>query len=126
MLHQLKTRLPVQPVAPVPICRLFRHNVESALEAVANIRQIDAPGTAIAHRLLCSFKRACSLVVPWRGSTMTLTSLASLCLVSSPCHPQIPDVLCNEGSGSFEAPFHTGVKVRVGAAKKGGLATRKD
>jgi hypothetical protein len=33
-------------------------------------------------------------------------------------------VLCNEGSGSFEAAFHTGVKVRVGAAKKGGLATR--
>jgi hypothetical protein len=55
---------------------------------------------------------------------MTLAWLAFLCLVSSPCHAEIPDVLCNEGSGSFEAAFHTGVKVRVGAAKKGGLARR--
>jgi hypothetical protein len=55
---------------------------------------------------------------------MTLAWLALLCLVSSPCHAQIPDVLCKEGSGSFEAAFHTGVKVRVGAAKKDGLARR--
>jgi hypothetical protein len=124
MLHQLKSLRSVQPFALVPICRLFRHNVESALEAVANIRQIDAPSTAIAHRSRCSFKRPSSVIVPWRCGTMTLAWLAFLCLVSSPCRAEIPDVLCNEGSGSFEAAFHTGVKVRVGAAKKGGLARR--
>jgi hypothetical protein len=95
-----------------------------ALEAVANISQIDAPSTAIANRLRRGFKRPCSVVVPWRCGTMTLAWLALLCLVSSPCHAQIPDVLCKEGSGSFEAAFHTGVKVRVGAAKKDGLARR--
>src|ERR1700675_895892 len=94
------------------------------LEAMATIRRIDAPGAAIANRLRCSFKRPCSVVVPWRCSTITLAWLAFLCLVSSPSRAEIPDVLCNEGSGSFEATFHTGVKVRVGAAKKGGLARR--
>src|ERR1700675_423518 len=94
------------------------------LEAMATIRQIDAPSTAIANRLHCSFKKPCTAVVPWRCGTMTLAWLAFLCLVSSPCHAEIPDLLCNEGSGSFEAAFHTGVKVRVGAAKKGGLARR--
>jgi hypothetical protein len=94
-----------------------------AVEAVANICQIDAPSTAIANRMRC-FKRRCSVVVPWRCGTMTLAWLAFLCLVSGPCYAEIPDVLCNEGSGSFEAAFHTGVKVRVGAAKKDGLARR--
>jgi len=57
---------------------------------------------------------------------MTLAWLAFFCLASSPCRAEIPDVLCNEGSGSFEAAFTgvTGVKVRVGAAKKGGFAAR--
>ena len=64
------------------------------------------------------------MVVRWRCGRMTLAWLAFLCLVSSPSRAEIPDVLCNEGSGSFEATFHTGVKVRVGAAKKGGLARR--
>jgi hypothetical protein len=95
-----------------------------ALEAVANLSEIDAPSTAIANRLRRAFGRPCSLVVPWRCGTMTLAWLALLCLVSSPCHAQIPDVLCQEGSGSFEAAFPTGVKVRVGAAKKDGLARR--
>jgi hypothetical protein len=95
-----------------------------SLEAVANTRQIDGPRTAIRNRLRCSFKRSPSVVVPWRCGTMTLVWLAFLCLVSSACQAEIPDVLCNEGSGSFEAAFRTGVKVRVGAAKKGGLARR--
>src|ERR1700686_4647537 len=98
--------------------------LNQALEAMSTIRQIDAPSTAIANRLCCSFKRPCSVVVPWRCGTMTLAWLALLCLVSSPCQAQIPDVLCKEGSGSFEAAFHTGVKVRVGAAKQDGLARR--
>jgi hypothetical protein len=98
--------------------------LNQALEAMATIRQIDAPSTAIANRLRCSFKRPCGVVVPWRCSTTTLAWLAFLCLVSSPSRAEIPDVLCNEGSGSFAATFHTGVKVRVEAAKKGGLARR--
>src|SRR6202795_4588742 len=98
--------------------------LNQALEAMATIRQIDGPSAAIANRLRCSFKRPCSVVVPWRCGKMTLACLAFLCLVSSACHAEIPDVLCNEGSGSFETAFHTGVKVHVGAAKKGGLARR--
>src|ERR1700674_732397 len=95
--------------------------LNQALEAVATIRQIDAPSTAIANRLRCGFKRPCSVVVLWGCGTMTLLWLAFLCVVSSPCHAQIPDVLCKEGSGSFEAAFHPGVKGRGGAATKGGL-----
>jgi hypothetical protein len=95
-----------------------------ALAFVETTRQIDAPSTAIANRLRCSFKKPSSVVVPWRCSTMTLAWLAFLCLVSSAGRAQIPDVLCKEGSGTFEAAFHTGVKMRVGAAKKGGLARR--
>jgi hypothetical protein len=34
------------------------------------------------------------------------------------------DVLCREGSGSFQAEFHTGVTVKVMAARTGELATR--
>src|SRR5258708_22776293 len=46
--------------------------------------------------------------------------LAILCPASS------RDVLCSNGSGNCESQFHTGVKLRLGAAKrnKGGLATR--
>jgi hypothetical protein len=95
-----------------------------ALAFVANTRQIDTPNTAIANRLWWDFQRPSSVVVPWRCGTMTLAWLAFLCLVSSPCRAEIPDVLCNGGSGSLEASFPTGVKVRVGAAKKDGLARR--
>ncbi len=88
-----------------------------------NICYLDSPNAAMASRLLCSFKRVCSVPVPLRGSTMTV-SLLFLCLVSSPCYAQIHDVLCNEGSGSFEAAFRNEVRVRVGAAKNGALARR--
>jgi len=93
---------------------------------VANICQIDAPTTAIANCVSRCFKRPSSVVAPWRCSTMTLVWLAFLCLISSPCRAQIHDLLCTEGSGPFEAAFTgvTGIKVRVGAAKKSGLAIR--
>src|SRR5258708_21814966 len=96
------------------------------MEAVANICQIDAPTTAIANCVSCSFKKPSSVVAPLRCSTMTLVWLAFLCLIPSLCRAQIQDLLCTEGSGSFEAAFPgvTGVKVRVGAAKKSGLAIR--
>jgi hypothetical protein len=43
-----------------------------------------------------------------------------------PCHAQGRDALCSNGSGNFEAEFHTGVKLWLGAARKTatGLATR--
>jgi hypothetical protein len=43
-----------------------------------------------------------------------------------PCRAQSRDALCSNGSGNFEAEFHTGVKLRLGAARKTvkGLATR--
>jgi len=43
-----------------------------------------------------------------------------------PCHAQGRDALCSNGSGNFEGEFHTGVKLRLGAARKTatGLATR--
>jgi len=46
--------------------------------------------------------------------------------MATPCHAQSRDVLCSNGSGKFEAEFPTGVKLRVGAARRveGGLATR--
>jgi hypothetical protein len=39
------------------------------------------------------------------------------------CFAQTDDVLCRGGNGKFEASFHQ-VKVHVGAARSGGLATR--
>ncbi len=57
---------------------------------------------------------------------LALVPFLPLCLLVSPCHGQSRDVLCSNGSGKFEAEFHTGVKLRVGAARnaEGKLATR--
>jgi hypothetical protein len=48
------------------------------------------------------------------------------CVTVIPCHAQGRDALCRNGSGDFEAEFHTGVKLRLGAARTTatGLATR--
>jgi hypothetical protein len=54
-------------------------------------------------------------------------AIASLFLVwPLPCisQPQAQSVLCSAGNGNFDAEFRTGVKVHVGAARNGGLATR--
>ena len=45
-------------------------------------------------------------------------------MTSSLCRAQEHDVLCSEGSGSFEAESHTGVAIQVRAARNGGLASR--
>jgi hypothetical protein len=55
------------------------------------------------------------------------TSLALFflfCLTARVCHAQRHDVICDKGAGDFEAEFRTGVRVHVGAARNGGLATR--
>ena len=51
-------------------------------------------------------------------------ALALCCVTSSPCVAQDHDVLCSDGSGSFQTEFHTGVTVQVRAARTGELATR--
>ncbi|PYX56386.1 MAG: hypothetical protein DMG76_14970 [Acidobacteria bacterium] len=57
---------------------------------------------------------------------MALASFLLFCVMVIPCHAQGRDALCRNGSGNFEAEFHTGVKLRLGAARKTatGLATR--
>ena len=46
------------------------------------------------------------------------------CLTASVCHAQSRDVVCRAGVGYFEAEFHTGVKVHVGASRIGELEAR--
>jgi hypothetical protein len=45
---------------------------------------------------------------------------ATMCLCQTPA----PSVVCNNGDGSFDAEFRTGINVHVGAMKTGGLAVR--
>jgi hypothetical protein len=58
-----------------------------------------------------------------RGTRLAAALLLS-CLTSSVCLAQMRDVLCTEGDGKFEAEFTPGIKVQVGAARNGKLATR--
>jgi hypothetical protein len=46
------------------------------------------------------------------------------CPFASVSHAQNRDVLCRDGAGDFEAQFHTGVKVRVGATRLLELSAR--
>jgi hypothetical protein len=46
------------------------------------------------------------------------------CPFASISHAQNRDVLCRDGAGDFEAQFHTGVKVRVGATRLLELSAR--
>src|SRR3989442_1163453 len=50
-------------------------------------------------------------------------ALGLCCLTASLCVAQDHDVLCSDGSGSFQAEFNTGVTVQVRAARTGELAT---
>jgi len=45
-------------------------------------------------------------------------------LTAGVCHAQNHDVICRDGTGEFEAQSHSGVSVRVGAARSEGLAAR--
>jgi len=51
-------------------------------------------------------------------------ALALCCATASLCVAQDHDVLCGDGSGSFQTEFNTGVTVQVRAARTGELATR--
>jgi hypothetical protein len=68
--------------------------------------------------------RVQSAPVRFRSGAAALALLLLSCLTSSVCRAQSHDVICRDGAGDFESEFHTGVKVHVGAARNGGLATR--
>lgn len=58
----------------------------------------------------------------WRAAVLAAFFL--FCLTAATCQAQSRDVICRDGAGEFEATFHTGVTVRVGAARNEGLAAR--
>src|SRR5215472_11335439 len=62
--------------------------------------------------------------IPFRWGAAALALFLLSCLAPPSSHAQNRDVLCREGDGEFQAEFLTGVKVRVGPARKEGLATR--
>src|ERR1700688_3633108 len=67
----------------------------------------------------------CSIVFPLlqlRRSTAAALFLFWSAL--SICETHAPAVLCSNGEGNFDAEFRTGIKVHIGAARDGGLATR--
>lgn len=62
--------------------------------------------------------------VPFRWSAAALALFLLSCLTARPSSAQGRDVLCRGGDGEFQAEFLTGVKLRVGPARKEGLAMR--
>ena len=62
--------------------------------------------------------------VRFRCGAASLALFLLSCLTASVCHAQSRNVVCRDGDGEFAAVFHTGVKVRVGAARNEGLAAR--
>jgi len=63
-----------------------------------------------------------SLLVKFARSS--LFGLVMYCSMAGLCAAQDHDVLCSDGNGGFQSESHNGVKVRVRAARTGGLATR--
>lgn len=90
---------------------------------MAVIHHIDVQSSDLENLFKESPDRARITPVRFR-CTMLLASLMLFCVTASVCRAQTKDVVCNAGDGNFEASFHTGVKVRVGAARNGELATR--
>jgi hypothetical protein len=60
----------------------------------------------------------------FRRSAAALALFSLSFLTASVCQAQIHDVICRDGAGDFDTEFHTGVRVHVGAARNGELATR--
>src|SRR6267378_4359758 len=65
-----------------------------------------------------------SVPIRLRRSAVALALSFLSCLTATVCHAQSHDVICRDGAGDFDTEFHTGVKVHVGAARNGELATR--
>jgi len=64
------------------------------------------------------------VLCPSRCARLAAASLLLLWSALCTCQPQAGSVLCSGGNGNFDAEFRTGVKVHVGPARNGGLATR--
>ena len=59
-----------------------------------------------------------------RGASASLVVFLFLCVAATASHAQSFEVVCRDGAGDFDSLFHTGVELRVGAARNGELATR--
>jgi hypothetical protein len=55
---------------------------------------------------------------------LALASFLLFCVIVIPCHAPGREALCRNGNGNFEAEFQTGVKLRLGAARKNCNRTR--
>jgi hypothetical protein len=64
------------------------------------------------------------IVIRQRHGVMITASLLFFWIGSTVCRAQVRDVLCTGGDGNFDAEFDAGIRVRVGAARNGTLATR--
>ena len=63
---------------------------------------------------------------PLRGGWLAAASVFFVLFSATlgACQTLGRSVLCNDGDGNFDTEFRTGVRVHVGAARNGGLATR--
>jgi hypothetical protein len=92
-------------------------------EAMANICKSYFQRNPPEHSSSLRFEHPQNSLVRFPYRAVALTLFLVLCAIS-PSHAQSHDVICIEGAGDFEAEFRTGVKVHVGAARSGELATR--
>jgi hypothetical protein len=91
---------------------------------MANICQTFAQAKALQNSLNQQFDRSQNAPIRFRRNVAALALSLFSCLTASVCHAQSHDVICRDGAGDFDTEFHTGVKVHVGAARNGELATR--
>ena len=84
------------------------------------------PDSGDSASIACYYRGMGIMLVPvwFRWSTREIASLLLFCAMAGACHAQTDAVVCRAGTGSFEAAFPTGVTVRVGAARREGLARR--
>src|SRR6266478_5318017 len=91
---------------------------------MANISPTYTQGELLENLPSLSSDRVQSAPVRFRHGAVALALFLLPCATASVCHAQSHDVICRDGAGDFDAEFRTGVKVHVGAARNGELATR--
>jgi len=94
------------------------------MEVMANICQTFAQAKALENSSGPRCDRLQSVPTRLRRSAVAVALSLLSCLTATVCHAQSHDVICRDGAGDFDTEFHTGVKVHVGAARNGELATR--
>src|SRR5436190_10325365 len=75
------------------------------------------------HKSSPSFSNVRKVPVRFWGA-IAIALFCFLSITSSLCRAQEHDVLCSDGSGSFQAVSNTAVTIQVRAARNGELATR--